>query len=72
MATHLIENEPAGLPLGAVRSSLVQVPRQGVVIVGPLGEIQQLIIVDPNRSLHVRAQYFDNFINYSPVIVRHL
>jgi hypothetical protein len=70
--THLIQNEPAGLPFGAVSGSLVQVPRQRMVVVGPLGEVQQLILIYANSSLHFRAQHFDNFKNFSLIIIQHL
>lgn len=67
---YLVEDEPAGLPLCAVSRSLVQVPRQGVVIVGPLGEIEQLILVDTNSSLHLRAQHIYNATNSSAVVIQ--
>jgi hypothetical protein len=69
-AAYLVQDEPAGLPLCAVSSSLVQVPRQGVVIVGPLREIQQLILVHTNSSLHLRAQHIYNAIKSSAVVIQ--
>jgi len=48
----------------------VQVPRQGVVIVGPLGEIQQLILVYTNSSLHLWAQHTYNDTDCSAVVIQ--
>lgn len=53
--TYLIQDEPAQLPLGVVGGSLVQVAGQRVVVVGPLRQHHQLVVVDADCSLHLRA-----------------